>query len=59
VSDSGEVTAGASQMNSTLHDQFTMRRQLHSTMNDLARLTREDAFYGTNDFAGGLQRSPC
>lgn len=52
VSGAAEVTS----MNATLQNQFAIRQQLHNTLNDLARQTGGEAFYGTNDFAGALRR---
>jgi hypothetical protein len=37
--------------------QFTGRAQLSSSMEDVARQTGGEAFYGTNDVAGALRRS--
>jgi VWFA-related protein len=52
VSGAAEVTG----MNDTLQDQFAVRQQMRNILNDLARRTGGEAFYGTNDFAGALQR---
>jgi len=52
VSGAAELTS----MNATLQDQFAVRQQMRNTLNDLARQTGGEAFYGTNDFAGALRR---
>ena len=52
VSGAAEMTS----MNATLQDQFAVRQQMRNTLNDLARQTGGEAFYGTNDFAGALRR---
>jgi VWFA-related protein len=49
-------TAEVMGMNATLQDQFAVRQQLRNTLNDLARQTGGEAFYGSNDFAGALMR---
>ncbi len=57
ISGSGEVSGGSGQTNITAQNQFAVRQQMRSTMEDLARQTGGEAFYGSNDFAGALQRS--
>lgn len=52
VSGAAEVTS----MSDTLQDQFAVRQQMRNILNDLARQTGGEAFYGTNDFVGALQR---
>jgi VWFA-related protein len=60
--DSGDVGAEvaggaeASNMGGTLQRQFFARQQMRSTINELARQTGGEAFYGTNDFAGAMKR---
>src|SRR4051794_23269482 len=57
ISGSAEVSGGSGQTNITAQNQFAVRQQMRSTMEDLARQTGGEAFYGSNDFAGALQRS--
>jgi VWFA-related protein len=57
VNGSGEVSGGGGQMNITMQNQFAVRQQMRNTLDDLARQTGGEAFYGNNDFAGALRRS--